>query len=62
VLQRQIALGLSGARGGLAAAQSVPPGARAEATPALAAAFGHTFWWPLAFAAAAILPALLLPR
>jgi predicted MFS family arabinose efflux permease len=63
VLQRQIALGLSGARGGgLAAAQSVPPGARTEATPALAAAFGHTFWWPLAFAAAAILPALLLPR
>jgi hypothetical protein len=30
----------------LAAAQSVPPRARAEATPALAAAFGHTFWWP----------------
>jgi hypothetical protein len=46
----------------LAAAQSVPPRARAEATPALAAAFGHTFWRPLAFAAAAILPALLLPR
>jgi MFS family permease len=29
---------------------------------ALADAFGSTFWWPLALAAVAILPALLLPR
>jgi hypothetical protein len=28
---------------------------------ALAEAFGQTFWWVLAFAAAAALPALLLP-
>jgi EmrB/QacA subfamily drug resistance transporter len=27
-----------------------------------AAAFGHTFWWALAFTALAVLPALLLPR
>jgi hypothetical protein len=30
-------------------------------TADLAAAFGHTFWWILAFAAVAALPALLLP-
>jgi EmrB/QacA subfamily drug resistance transporter len=30
-------------------------------TASLAAAYGHTFWWALAFTAAALLPALLLP-
>jgi EmrB/QacA subfamily drug resistance transporter len=28
----------------------------------IAAAFGHTFWWALALMAAALIPALLLPR
>ena len=30
-------------------------------TSSLAAAYAHTFWWALAFTAAALLPALLLP-
>jgi EmrB/QacA subfamily drug resistance transporter len=30
-------------------------------TSSLAAAYGHTFWWALAFTALALLPALLLP-
>jgi EmrB/QacA subfamily drug resistance transporter len=30
-------------------------------TGSLAAAYGHTFWWALAFTAIALLPALLLP-
>jgi EmrB/QacA subfamily drug resistance transporter len=30
-------------------------------TTSLAAAYGHTFWWALAFTALALLPALLLP-
>jgi EmrB/QacA subfamily drug resistance transporter len=30
-------------------------------TGSLAAAYGHTFWWALAFTALALLPALLLP-
>ena len=37
--------------------------ARASGAASTAAdAFGNTFWWPLALAAAAIVPAVLLPR
>jgi EmrB/QacA subfamily drug resistance transporter len=37
-------------------------GGEAAAGPTgLAAAFGHTFWWAVAFTAAAFIPALLLP-
>lgn len=52
----------SGGANGLAAAQSVPPGAREHVAPLLAAAFGHTFWWALALLACSIIPALFLSR
>ncbi|MFC4944671.1 DHA2 family efflux MFS transporter permease subunit [Pseudonocardia sp. GCM10023141] len=32
------------------------------AQPVVAVAFGHAFWWAVAFAALAVVPALLLPR
>jgi EmrB/QacA subfamily drug resistance transporter len=46
VLQQQIADEAGGGR---------------SATGRLAAAYGHTFWWALAFTALALVPALLLP-
>jgi hypothetical protein len=61
VLQYRISRGLFEA-GGFETARSVFPEARAESVAPIAAAFAHTFWWPLALAAAAVLPALLLPR
>jgi EmrB/QacA subfamily drug resistance transporter len=33
----------------------------ADGAPGLATAFGHTFWWAVAFSALALLPAALLP-
>ena len=36
-------------------------GPRLPDTGSLATAYGHTFWWALAFTAVAVLPALLLP-
>ncbi len=48
--------------GGLAAAQSVPAAERAQIAPAIADAFGHTFWWAAGIIALAIIPALMLPR
>jgi EmrB/QacA subfamily drug resistance transporter len=47
---------------GLAAAQSIPASAAAHATPIIATAFGHTFWWTLALLACALIPASLLSR
>ena len=47
---------------GLAAAQSVPASAHAHATPIIAAAFGHTFWWTLIILVCALVPASLLSR
>jgi EmrB/QacA subfamily drug resistance transporter len=63
VLTHQLSSRLPGAReGGLAAAQSVPPGERERIAPSIAEAFGHTFWWAAAILALAVIPALLLPR
>ncbi|HEV8555534.1 MAG TPA: DHA2 family efflux MFS transporter permease subunit [Actinophytocola sp.] len=52
----------TGSRGGLGAAQGVPPEARATINPLIADAFGSTFVWSLVLLAVAFLPALLLPR
>ena len=49
VLQHQITERLPVASGGgLGAAQNVSPAARAHVAPAIADAFGHTFWWAIA--------------
>jgi EmrB/QacA subfamily drug resistance transporter len=52
----------SGGRGGLGAAQGVPPEARATVNPLIADAFGSTFVWSLVLLAVAFIPALFLPR
>jgi EmrB/QacA subfamily drug resistance transporter len=64
VLTHQLAAQLPNASGdsGLAAAQSVPPGARDQVAPMIASAFGHTFWWAVGLVALAAIPALFLPR
>jgi len=62
VLQRSISANPAGLDGGIGALAGLPPGARAQAAPALAEAFGTTFWVALALVALALAPALLLPR
>jgi EmrB/QacA subfamily drug resistance transporter len=63
VLQHEITSRLPGAGGGgIAAAQNVPPAARAHAAPLIGEAFAHTFWWALAATVLAFVPALMLPR
>jgi EmrB/QacA subfamily drug resistance transporter len=65
VLTNQLADRLPGAANageGLAAAQSISPQARAQLTPLVADAFGHTYEWAFALVLLAALPALLLPR
>jgi MFS family permease len=62
VLQRSIATDLPGFRGGIEALASVSKEGQAHAAPALAAAFGTTFWVAFGLVAAALVPALLLPR
>lgn len=68
VLQHQIrgALPADGGRGaggeGLGALSAIPETARDQLAPALADAFGTTFWWPVALLLVALVPALLLPR
>ena len=65
VLASQLADRLPGAASageGLAAAQQVPPDARAQAAPLIADAFAHTYVWALALVALAAVPALFLPR
>lgn len=52
----------SGSRGGLGAAQEVPPELRATVNPLIADAFGSTFVWSMALLAVAFIPALFLPR
>jgi EmrB/QacA subfamily drug resistance transporter len=53
---------LPGTGGGIGAAASVPPDARAKVLPLMADAFGSTFTWALVLVGVAFLPALLLPR
>jgi EmrB/QacA subfamily drug resistance transporter len=46
---------------GLAAAQEIPPAARAQVMPLIADAFGHTFTWAVVLILLAIIPAWFLP-
>jgi EmrB/QacA subfamily drug resistance transporter len=62
VLQRSIETNLPGVDGGVARLASLSGQTRAQAAPALADAFGTTFWVALCLVAAALVPALLLPR
>lgn len=69
VLQHQIRDNLGaatggggGGEGGLGAIGAIPDAVRDRVAPALADAFAHTFWWPVALLLVAIVPALLLPR
>src|SRR5256885_10770975 len=62
VLQRSIATNLPRLDGGIGALAGLPQTARTQAAPALAGAFGTTFWVALALVGAALVPALLLPR
>jgi hypothetical protein len=62
VLQHEFVRDFPVAGKGLGAFASIPPAQRAKAAPSLAAAFGHTFWWPLATAAVGTLAALLMLR
>jgi EmrB/QacA subfamily drug resistance transporter len=52
----------SGSRGGLGAAQGIPPESRDQLNPLIADAFGSTFVWAVALLAVAFIPALFLPR
>jgi EmrB/QacA subfamily drug resistance transporter len=61
VLQRAIASELPSFHGGLAQAGALAARDPAHATPALASAFGTTFWVALALTAVALAPALALP-
>jgi EmrB/QacA subfamily drug resistance transporter len=62
VLQHSIATSLPGLAGGIGAVAALPPPARVEAAPVLADAFATAFWVALALVAAALVPALMLPR
>jgi MFS family permease len=63
VLTHQLSSRLPGAgEHGLGAAQSLSPAAREAATPKIAEAFGHTFWFGAAVLLLAFIPASLLPR
>lgn len=52
----------TGSRGGLGAAQAVPPELRSTVNPLIADAFGSTFVWAMILLAVAFIPALFLPR
>ena len=41
---------------------SISAGLREKIAPQIAAAFGHTFWWAVAIAGLALVPALFLSR
>jgi EmrB/QacA subfamily drug resistance transporter len=62
VLQRSIATNLPGLDGGIGALAALPNEGRAHAATALSDAFGTTFWVAFVLVAAALVPALLLPR
>ena len=62
VLQRSIAANLPGFEGGIGALASFSEGGRAHTASAVADAFGTAFWVAFALVAAALVPALLLPR
>jgi EmrB/QacA subfamily drug resistance transporter len=62
ILQRTIAANLSGFHGGISQAAALARHDPANAAPAIADAFGTTFWVAFALTAAALVPALFLPR
>ena len=62
VLQRAIAARLPGVHGGVGALAALPQGQRTHAAAALSSAFAQSFWVALGLVAAALLPALLLPK
>src|SRR5262249_8274520 len=62
ILQRTIEANAPGLNGGVTGLGSLPPQQRARLTRTIAAAFGTTFWVAVVLAAAALVPALLLPR
>jgi EmrB/QacA subfamily drug resistance transporter len=62
ILQHAIAARLPGIHGSIHAIAALSQQQRATAAPALAGAFGATFWVAVGLIAAALLPALLLPR
>ena len=62
VLQREIATSLPGLGGGIRTIGTFSQQERSQAAPALAGAFGTTFWVALGLLATALVPALLLPR
>jgi hypothetical protein len=60
-LQRAIAAQAPRQHGGLQQIAALPHGQHAHLAPALADAFGTTFWIAVALIAAGLIPALLLP-
>ncbi|HEU5110302.1 MAG TPA: DHA2 family efflux MFS transporter permease subunit, partial [Micromonosporaceae bacterium] len=64
ILSNELAerLPTGGERGGLGAAQAVPPELREQVNPLIADAFGSTFFWSMVLLAVAFIPALFLPR
>ena len=62
ILQRTISANLPALHGGIQGMAGLSSTERAHAAPALADAFGTTFWVALGLTAAALLAALLLPR
>jgi len=62
ILQRTIAADLPGLHAGAQAIAGLTTRQRAQAAPALAAAFGTTLWIALALIALTLFPVLLLPR
>jgi EmrB/QacA subfamily drug resistance transporter len=62
ILQRTISANLPGLDGGIQAMASLSSTERAQAAPALAHAFGSTFWVAVGLIGAAMVAALLLPR
>jgi EmrB/QacA subfamily drug resistance transporter len=61
VLQRSIAGRVPELEGGIGALAGLSQERRSQTAPALAGAFGTTFWVAVALVAAALLPALMLP-
>jgi len=62
ILQRAIVANVPGLHGGIQAMAALSQEQRAQAAPALAEAFGTTFWVAVGLIGAALVPALLLPR
>ncbi len=62
ILQHSITANLPHHPGGIQALTALPPAQRIHTAPALASAFGATFWVAVGLIAVALVPALLLPR